>query len=81
MVIAYLRVGTSNERFLEEQKDEIKRYALDHNMNVDKWVTDVIAGKERGIGHNLAMVLDCMQEGDNWSCRIFPVWDELCRKS
>ena len=64
MVIAYLRVGTSNERFLEEQKDEIKRYALDHNMNVDKWVTDVIAGKERGIGHNLAMVLDCMQEGD-----------------
>ena len=36
MVIAYLRVGTSNKELLEEQKDEIERYASNHDMNVDK---------------------------------------------
>ena len=46
MVIAYLRVGTSNKELLEEQKNEIKRYASDHDMNVDKWVTDVTVGKK-----------------------------------
>ena len=34
MVIAYLRVGTSNKELLEEQKDEIERYASNHEMNV-----------------------------------------------
>ena len=34
MVIAYLRVGTSNKELLEEQKDEIERYASNHDMNV-----------------------------------------------
>lgn len=32
MVIAYLRVGTSNKELLEEQKDEIERYASNHDM-------------------------------------------------
>ncbi len=45
MVIAYLRVGTSNKELLEEQKDEIKRFASDHNIKVDKWITDVTVGK------------------------------------
>ena len=79
MVIAYLRVGTSNKELLEEQKNEIKRYASDHDMNVDKWVTDVTVGKKED-ERNLAMVLDRMQKAIVWSCRIFPVWDELCRK-
>ena len=45
MVIAYLRVGTSNKELLEEQKDEIERYASNHDMNVDKWITDVTVDK------------------------------------
>ena len=65
MVIAYLRVGTSNKELLEEQKEEIKRYASDHDMNVDKWVTDVIVGKGKEDERNLAMVLDRMQKGDS----------------
>ena len=64
MVIAYLRVGTSNKELLEEQKNEIKRYASDHDMNVDKWVTDVTVGKKED-DRNLAMVLDRMQKGDS----------------
>ena len=64
MVIAYLRVGTSNKELLEEQKNEIKRYASDHDMNVDKWVTDVTVGKKED-ERNLAMVLDRMQKGDS----------------
>ena len=60
MVIAYLRVGTSNKELLEEQKDEIKRYASDHNINIDKWITDVTVDKGKE-----AMVLDRMQKGDS----------------
>ena len=67
MVIAYLRVGTSNKELLEEQKDEIERYASNHDMNVDKWITDVTVDKGREDERNLAF-------------RIFPAWDELCRK-
>ena len=53
------------QRTLEEQKEEIKRYASDHDMNVDKWVTDVIVGKGKEDERNLAMVLDRMQKGDS----------------
>ena len=74
MVIAYLRVGTSNKELLEEQKEEIKRYVSDHDMNVDKWVTDVIVGKGKEDERNLAKEIA-------WSCLISPAWDVLCRKS
>ena len=65
MVIAYLRVGTSNKELLEEQKDEIERYASNHDMNVDKWITDVTVDKGREDERNLARVLDRMQKGDS----------------
>ena len=65
MVIAYLRVGTSNKELLEEQKDEIKRYASNHNINIDKWITDVTVDKGKEDERNLAMVLDRMQKGDS----------------
>ena len=65
MVIAYLRVGTSNKELLEEQKDEIKRFASDHNIKVDKWITDVTVGKGKEEERNLDMVLDRMQKGDS----------------
>ena len=57
MVIAYLRVGTSNKELLEEQKDEIERYASNHDMNVDKWITDVTVDKGREDERNLARAL------------------------
>lgn len=79
MVIAYLRVGTSNKELLEEQKNEIKRYASDHDMNVDKWVTDVTVGK-RKMNVILRWYWIVCKKAIVWSCRIFPVWDELCRK-
>ena len=65
MVIAYLRVGTSNKELLEEQKDEIERYASNHDMNVDKWITDVTVDKGREDERNLARGLDRMQKGDS----------------
>ena len=66
MIIAYLRVGTSNKEHLEIQKDEIKRFASDHQMNVDKWVTDVTIGFGKGKEdeRNIDMVVDRMQKGD-----------------
>lgn len=65
MVIAYLRVGTSNKELLEEQKNEIKRYASDHDINVDKWVTDITVDKGKEDERNLTMVLDRMEKGDS----------------
>ena len=65
MVVAYLRVGTSNKELLEEQKNEIKRYASDHDINVDKWVTDITVDKGKEDERNLTMVLDRMEKGDS----------------
>lgn len=79
MVIAYLRVGTSNKELLEEQKNEIKRYASDHDMNVDKWVTVSLSAK-RKMNVILRWYWIVCKKAIVWSCRIFPVWGELCRK-
>lgn len=64
MVIAYLRVGTSNKEHLDEQKDEIKRFTSDHNLSVDKWITDVTISKGKEDERNIDLVLDRMQKGD-----------------
>lgn len=64
MVIAYLRVGTSNKEHLDEQKDEIKRFTSDHNISVDKWITDVTISKGKEDERNIDLVLDRMQKGD-----------------
>ena len=77
MVIAYLRVGTSNKELLEEQKDEIERYASNHDMNVDKWITDVTVDKGREDERNLARYWIVCKKAIVWSFRIFPAWDEL----
>ena len=66
MIIAYLRVGSSNKEHLDVQKDEIKRFASDRQMNVDKWVTDVTIGTGKGKEdeRNIDMVVDRIQKGD-----------------
>lgn len=64
MVIAYLRVGTSNKEHLDEQKDEIKRFTSDHHISVDKWITDVSISKGKEDERNIDLVLDRMQKGD-----------------
>ena len=92
MVIAYLRVGTSNKELLEEQKDEIERYASNHDMNVDKWITDVTVDKGREDERNLARGLDRMQKGDSLIfsdisrlgrtlSEVMDIWDAAWKKA
>lgn len=63
MVIAYLRVGTTKQH-LEEQKNEIMCYSSDRGIVIDKWVTEVVAGKSKGSERSLDVILERMQKDD-----------------
>lgn len=63
MIIAYLRVATNKLR-LENQKEEIARFASDKGWKIDKWVTDVIGSKKKGEGVNLGLIVDRLKRDD-----------------
>ena len=56
MVVAYLRVST-NKQHLENQQEEIKKFAAHRGLDIDKWYHDVVSGKvhsnDRKLGWNL----------------------------
>ena len=41
MIVAYLRVSTGKQN-LENQKEEIRKFAQDKGWNIDKWVEEVV---------------------------------------
>ena len=45
MIVAYLRVSTSKQN-LSNQQDEIRRFAQNRNLSIDRWVTEVVSGKK-----------------------------------
>ena len=51
MVIAYLRVSTGKQH-LENQQNEINRYAKLKGISIDRWVTEIISGKPLRISEN-----------------------------
>lgn len=63
MVIAYLRVSTTRQH-LENQRGEIKRYALSKGITVDRWITDTISGKTESKKRNLGKTLSRLKKGD-----------------
>ncbi len=63
MVIAYLRVSTERQH-LENQKDEISRYATAKNITVDRWVTEVISGKTDRSRRKLGLLIKSLKTGD-----------------
>ena len=46
MTIAYLRVSTGKQH-LENQKEEIEKFAARKNLTVNRWVTEVVSGKKK----------------------------------
>ena len=42
-VVAYLRVSTEKQ-FLENQREEIVRFAERNGMSIDKWYTETVSG-------------------------------------
>lgn len=45
MTIAYLRVSTGKQH-LENQKEEIEKFATRKNLTINRWVTEVVSRKK-----------------------------------
>lgn len=63
MVIAYLRVSTEKQ-CLENQHNEISRYAQMKSLIIDKWVTEVVSGKTNRNNRKLGSTLKKLKRGD-----------------
>jgi len=64
MVIAYLRVSTEKQ-FLENQRDEILRFASKNNLTIDKWYKETVSGTVSTKERKLAKLLRKMKPGDS----------------
>ena len=62
-VVAYLRVSTERQ-FLENQREEIIRFAERNGMSIDKWYTETVSGSVSSKERKLSGVLDRMRPGD-----------------
>lgn len=63
-VVAYLRVSTEKQ-FLENQREEIIRFAERNGMSIDKWYTETVSGSVSSKERKLSGVLDSMRPGDS----------------
>lgn len=63
MVIAYLRVSTGKQ-FLENQKEEILRFAEKNDLLIEKWCTETVSGKVSTRNRKISRILKKMKPGD-----------------
>lgn len=63
MIIAYLSVAT-DKQYLEIQREAIAAFSSGRNLNVDKWIAEVIGEKAKQPGAKLEEILERMQQGD-----------------
>ena len=63
MIVAYLRVSTGKQN-LENQKEEIRKFAQDKGWNVDKWVEEVVSGTTSQKYRKLGNLLKNLKKGD-----------------
>lgn len=63
MTIAYLRVSTGKQH-LENQKEEIEKFAARKNLTVNRWVTEVVSGKKKEHDRKLGRLLKSLKRGD-----------------
>lgn len=63
MVIAYLRISTSRQH-LDNQEDEIRRFALAREIVIDRWVTEIVSGKKNQKERKLGKVIKQLKPGD-----------------
>lgn len=62
-VVAYLRVSTEKQ-FLENQREEIIRFAEKNDLKIDKWYTETVSGSVSSINRKLSGLLDGLSPGD-----------------
>ena len=62
-VIAYLRVSTEKQ-YLENQHEEIERFASKHGLKIDRWYTETVSGcvcsKDRKLANLLLLPLSLL---------------------
>ena len=63
MTIGYLRVSTEKQN-PENQKDEIRRFALEKGWDIDSWVVETVSGKVPPKKRKLGRLLRRMKRGD-----------------
>ncbi|MCI1640563.1 MAG: recombinase family protein [Bacteroidales bacterium] len=63
MIVAYLRVSTEKQT-LENQQNEISRFAKENNLTVDKWIAEVVSGKKDKSNRKLGMLLRRLKPND-----------------
>ena len=63
MTIGYLRVSTGKQH-PANQKDEIRRFAAQKNISVDRWVVEVASGSVNRHERKLGRLLNTMHAGD-----------------
>lgn len=63
MVIAYLRVSTSKQHLVNQQ-DEIRRFAHTKEIEVSRWVTEIVSGKKNQKERKLGRVINQLKPGD-----------------
>lgn len=63
MIIAYIRVSTEKQH-LDNQKGEINRYAIKHNLSIDKWIEEVVSGKTDRKIRRLGRTINTLKKGD-----------------
>lgn len=63
MTIAYLRISTGKQH-LKNQREEILHFAKSHNIDIDRWVTEVVSGRKNGKDRKLGGILKRMNAGD-----------------
>lgn len=63
MIIAYLRVSTGKQN-PDNQKEEIKKFALEKGFVIDRWVKETVSGKIDRRDRKLGRALSKMKKGD-----------------
>jgi len=63
MIVAYLRIST-NRQHLENQRDEIERFAERRGFVIDKVYNDIVSGKKHSKERKLGDILKRLKSGD-----------------
>lgn len=63
MIFAYLRVSTGKQT-LANQQNEISKFTDSRNLQVDRWVTEIVSGKKSGRERKLGSLVRRMKKGD-----------------
>ena len=63
MIVAYLRVSTGHQ-VLDNQRKEIEKYAQAKQIEIDRYVMEVVSGKVQGKNRKLGALVKKLKQGD-----------------